>query len=88
MARPGHKSSRGVPEKYDQVKKPVSYSLTLTAKLKLSKLAEKFEPYTSEFLERLARGHYLILPVSAWKIVKAKLPKDLISLVEEFNERS
>ncbi|MDA0268396.1 MAG: hypothetical protein O3A14_15920 [Cyanobacteria bacterium] len=60
VAKKGIKSARGVPEKYDEIKGSVCYSLTPTAKINLKNLAIKNGMCPSEFLERLARGEYSI----------------------------
>lgn len=61
MAIKGIKSKRGIPEKYNEIKSSVCYSLTPTAKQRLKIMAAQNEMCPSEFLECIARGKYLII---------------------------
>jgi DNA-binding MarR family transcriptional regulator len=61
MAQKGKKSLRGIPEKYDEIKRSFSYSLTPTAKRLLKEKACELGISTSELLERIARDDCLIL---------------------------
>ena len=52
----GHKSSRGVPEDYDQVKKPVSFGITPKSHQGIKEQSEELGLSMSEFIEQIGRG--------------------------------
>ena len=52
----GMKSMRGQPEIHDEVKKPVSFSITPTAQLGLARFSKQLNISRSEFIERIGRG--------------------------------
>jgi len=56
MARKGDKSMRGRPEKYSELKIPVSLALTRTAVSNLDAMAKAINLSRSEFVEQIARG--------------------------------
>lgn len=55
-ARAGHKSLRGRPEMYSEVKKKKTFSLTPTASQKLDKLSAALDLSQSELIEQIAKG--------------------------------
>jgi hypothetical protein len=63
--RKGVKSMRGQPEVYDEVKKSVSFSVTLTAQTGLTRLSEQLNISRSELIERIGRG---LLTIAELKI--------------------
>lgn len=56
MAKPKHKSTRNVPEMYEEIKKSYGLNLTRTAVNSLDNHAKKFGLSRSEFVERFARS--------------------------------
>jgi hypothetical protein len=52
----GHKSLRGRPEMYSEVKKKKTFSLTPTASQKLDKLSAALDLSQSELIEQIAKG--------------------------------
>jgi len=52
----GHKSLRGRPEMYSEVKKKKTFSLTPTAAQKLDKLSAALDLSQSELIEQIAKG--------------------------------
>jgi hypothetical protein len=56
MAKPKHKSMRNQPELYDEIKKPVTFSLTETAVKQLDLLAKIQGISRSEVVEQFTRG--------------------------------
>ena len=55
MAKPKHKSMRNQPELYDEIKQPVTFSLTKTAIKQLDLLAKTQGISRSEVVEQFAR---------------------------------
>jgi hypothetical protein len=56
MAKPKHKSTRNVPEMYEEIKKSYGLSLTPTAVNSLDYNAKKIGLSRSEFVEQFARS--------------------------------
>lgn len=61
MAKPKHKSMRNQPEMYDEIKKPFTFSLTLTAVNILDDLAKIHSISRSEVVEQYARAQEHLL---------------------------
>jgi len=57
----GQQSRRGVPELYDELKKPVSYGITQTAKQGINSQAESLAMSASEFIEKIGRGDFNVI---------------------------
>jgi len=62
MPTKGQKTLRGQPEKWDELKKRVSVSLTPTGIDGLDNLAASMDMSRSDLLERIGRGIILIHP--------------------------
>lgn len=62
MPTPGKKNQKGQPEKYDEMKKRVNFTLTPTGLRQLDNLATQRQLSKSEFIEQIARGEIPLQP--------------------------
>ncbi|WP_156120018.1 hypothetical protein [Leptolyngbya sp. KIOST-1] len=59
--RKGQQSRRGVPELYDEIKEPVSYGITKTARRGIKSQAESLGVSASQFIENIGRGELKVI---------------------------
>ena len=80
MPRKGLKITKGQPERYEEVKKPLNLALTPTGAKMLDELAAQIGLTRSELVERIARRSIPLHPDALGDEEKKSLGKDLGNL--------
>jgi hypothetical protein len=66
----GHKSSRGVPEIYEELKKPTSYGLTTAGKAGINSQARSLGISASQYLELIGRRELKVVSSEDWALME------------------